>query len=66
MSDLRDLRAKITPEADDMLSAVSHATGRDKSDLAREVLHTWASEKLREVQMIERFFHNAKGSAREE
>ena len=43
---LIDLRAKVTPEADAALEAVHRATGRDKSEIAREVLHRWAQEQI--------------------
>ena len=63
MSDLRDCRAKLTSESDQMLEAVSRASGRDKSELVREIVHAWYLEKFREHQMIGRFFRESKGSA---
>ena len=38
---LIDLHAKVTPEADAVLEAVQRATGKDKSEVVRDVLHKW-------------------------
>lgn len=43
---LLDLRAKITAESDAVLEAVQRATGRDKSEVVRDVLHKWAMAEI--------------------
>ena len=48
-SELIDLRAKITNETDAWLDAMTHATGKDRSELVRDVLHKIALEKINEV-----------------
>lgn len=65
MADLRDVRAKITPESDQMLDAISRATGTDKSELIRKVLHEWYATHLEQVRMIVRLCPEAsKGTGR--
>ncbi len=39
---LTDFRCKVTPEVDAVLEAVHRSTGKDKSEIARDVLHKWA------------------------
>lgn len=47
--DLRDLRAKISVETDAALDAAQHATGKDRSEIVREVLHAWALGEIAEA-----------------
>lgn len=44
--ELRDLRAKISVEADAVLDSTSRVTGRDRSEIVRDVLHKWAVEQI--------------------
>jgi hypothetical protein len=44
--ELRDLRAKISVQTDAALDAHSRISGRDRSDIAREILHRWALEQV--------------------
>lgn len=53
-TDLQDLRAKITRRAHVMLLAKSQATGRDISQLAREVLDAWAADEIHAASVMAR------------
>ena len=53
-ADLRDFRGKITVEADIALESMAQAFKRDKSDIAREVLHNWALRKIMEANVMAR------------
>lgn len=45
-AELKDFRGKVTVETDCVLEALNRVTGRDKSEIAREVLHEWAMERV--------------------
>lgn len=46
-ADLRDFRGKITDLAWCYLEAEHRATGRDQSEIVREILQEWAQERHR-------------------
>jgi len=50
---LVDFRGKLTHEADAVLEAVHQATGRDRSEIVREVMHQWAESKIHEASLID-------------
>ena len=50
---LIDLRAKVTPEADAVLEAVHRATGKDKSEVVRDVLHKWAMNEIHAASVLQ-------------
>jgi predicted DNA-binding protein len=60
--ELRDLRAKVTADTDQVLDAISRATGKDKSEIVREVLSAWASEEVHKATMVLRLI-DRKGNA---
>lgn len=51
---LKDFRGKITAETDCVLEAMNRVTGRDRSEIARDVLHEWALQKLDEHNVLGR------------
>lgn len=61
MADLIDSRCKLTAESNQMLEAHSRATGRDKSELIREIVHHWYEAEFRKYQMIHRLVGRSKG-----
>jgi predicted DNA-binding protein len=53
-SELKDLRAKITPRTNAVLEALNRTTGRDKSEIVREILEKWADEQIHAATLIDR------------
>ncbi len=50
---LIDLRAKVTAEADAVLEAVHRSTGKDKSEVVRDVLHKWALQEIHAASVLQ-------------
>lgn len=51
---LRDLRAKVHPETWAVIEAEHRATGRDHSEIVRDVLHAWASQRMHAATVLAR------------
>ena len=49
---LIDLRAKISIEADAVPEAVHRSTGKDKSEVVRDVLHKWACSEIHGANVL--------------
>lgn len=49
---LKDFRGKVTAETDAVLEALNRATGKDKSEIARDVLHRWASDQIHAASVM--------------
>ena len=49
---LTDFRCKVTAEIDAVLEAVHRSTGKDKSEIARDVLHKWAVVEIRALMVL--------------
>lgn len=52
--ELRDLRVKITVATDAVLDAIAQVGGRDRNDVAREVLDKWAADRIHESSLIDK------------
>lgn len=51
---LKDFRGKITTETDCVLEALTRVSGKERSELVRDVLHDWAQERIREHSVLEK------------
>lgn len=52
--ELKDFRGRISPETDAVLEGLSRATGRDRQEIAREVLHEWALRQIHAASVTHR------------
>lgn len=53
-ADLQDFRGRITPETHCALEAVSRATGQDRQEIVRELLHKWAMDQVHAASVLHR------------
>lgn len=53
--ELTDLRAKVTGRTAAVLAALNAATGKERSQIAREVLDAWAVEQIHASRLVARF-----------
>lgn len=51
----RDLRAKISARADQVLAGVAHARNCDKQELVRTILDEWEDKILHECSVVSQF-----------
>ena len=51
---LKDLRSKISAETDAVLEAVARTSGRDKSEIVRDVLHEWCLGEIAKASMMDK------------
>ena len=55
---LIDFRLNITPETDHWLSAISESTGKCKKELAREIFHEIALQKIDELTIQAKYLQS--------
>ena len=53
-AELKDFRGKITPETDAALEALARVSGRDRSEIAREILHKWALDQIHAASVMQK------------
>ena len=51
-AELVDVRCKITDKADAVIEARSRASGRERSEIIREVLDRWADGEIHEASVL--------------
>jgi hypothetical protein len=52
--ELKDFRGKITLESDCALEAESRASGRERQEIVREILHDWAIRRIDGASVLHR------------
>jgi hypothetical protein len=50
--ELRDLRAKVTVETDAVLLVESRITGKDRSEIVRDILSEWAEQRVHAAKLL--------------
>jgi hypothetical protein len=58
MSDLIDFRLNITPETDHWLEALAKGTGKCKKELARQIFHDIAIQKIHEISVANSYLYS--------
>lgn len=53
-SELKDFRGKITLESDCALEAESRASGKERQEIVREILHDWAVRRIDGASVLHR------------
>ena len=51
-TELKDFRGKLTLEGWAAVDAEAEITGRDRSEIVREIVHFWALEKIRVASLL--------------
>ena len=54
MSELIDVRSKLSPRTHAVLSAVSQASGKEMAELIREMADAWADSRVHEATIVAR------------
>jgi hypothetical protein len=52
--ELKDYRGRITPETDCALEALARATGQDRQEIVRGILHAWAQKQIHAATVMHR------------
>ena len=50
--ELKDYRGRITAETDCALEALSRATGQDRQEIVRGILHEWAAKQIHAASVM--------------
>lgn len=52
--ELKDFRGRISPETDAALEGISRATGQDRQEIVRGILHEWAMKQIHAASVMHR------------
>lgn len=52
--ELKDFRGRITPETDCALEALARASGQERQEIVRNILHKWAKEQIHAATVMHR------------